>query len=67
MEIKNKLMVTRGAEGGEERGTEGEGLSRNMYKGPVDKDNGGGGGLNVGGGGVGGRGEWWRKNGDNCN
>ena len=36
MEIKNKLTVTRG-EG--DKGTEGEGSSRNMYKGPMDKDN----------------------------
>ena len=35
MEIKNKLTVTRGEVGG--RNGEGEGFSRNNYKGHVDK------------------------------
>ena len=41
MEIKNKLTVTRG-EGEEANGDggEGEASSRNMFKGPMDKDNG---------------------------
>ena len=48
MEIKNKLTVTRGEAEGGNRGKS----SRNMYKGPMDKDNGDwGSGLNVGGGG----------------
>ena len=38
MEIKNKLAMTRG-EGGEDNRKEGEVSSRNMYKGPTDKDN----------------------------
>ena len=43
MEIKNKLTVTRGeGEGGNWRKKE-KGLSRNMYKGSMDKDNGVGG------------------------
>ena len=33
--------------------------SRNLHKGPMDKDSGGG--LNVGGGGGSGRGEQWGK------
>ena len=35
-EIKNKLTVARG-EGGGDNGGKGEGSSRNMYKGPMDK------------------------------
>ena len=42
MEIKNKLAVTRGEEGGVKWGKEGEGSSRNMYKGPMGKQNKGG-------------------------
>ena len=49
MEIKNKLTVTRGRREGDNR-KEGEGFSRNMYKGPIDKNNRVGGRLNVGGG-----------------
>ena len=41
-EIKNKLTVHRGVGGGGEQGIEGEGSSRNMYKGPMDKANSGG-------------------------
>ena len=40
--------------------------SRNMYKGPTDKDQWERGGLRVGGGGGWGWGESWRKNGDKC-
>ena len=40
--------------------------SRNMYKGSMDKDNGGGGHRMCGVDGQG-RGEQWGKNGDNCN
>ena len=36
MEIKNKLTVTRG-EGERTTGGKGEGASRNIYKGPMDK------------------------------
>ena len=56
MEINNKLTVTRREREGGYWGKEVEGLSRNMYKGPVDKGNGRGKRLN-GGGGVGGVGE----------
>ena len=35
-EIKNKLTVTRGVEGGD-NGDKGKGSSRNMYKGHIDK------------------------------
>ena len=38
MEIKNKLIVTRRDGGGAQQGKEGEGSSRNMYKGLMDKD-----------------------------
>ena len=37
MELKNKLTVTRGEGRGGQRGKEGKGSSRNMYKGPMDK------------------------------
>ena len=37
IEIKNKLTVTRGKRGEGQRGKEGEGSSRNMYKGHMDK------------------------------
>ena len=36
MEIENKLTVTKGGGGGGCRG-KGEGSSKNMYEGPVDK------------------------------
>ena len=39
MEIKNKLAITGREERGGSWGKEGERLSRNMYKGPMDKDN----------------------------
>ena len=39
IEIKNKLTVTRGAGRGGKQRKEGEGPSRNMIKGPRDKDN----------------------------
>ena len=39
MEIKNKLTVSRGNGAGGKRGKEEKGLSRNMCKGPIDKDN----------------------------
>ena len=41
IEIRNKLAVTRGEQGGGLQGKEGEGSSRNMYKGPMDKAKGG--------------------------
>ena len=41
MEIKNRLTVTTEEEEGV-TGKEGEGLSRNMNRGLMDKDNGGG-------------------------
>ena len=41
--------------------------SRNMYKGLKDKDNGIGGGLNVGGGGWVYQGRIMGENGENCN
>ena len=50
MEIKNKLTVTRG-EGGEDnggKGKRGEGSSSNMYKGPMDKAQGGVGSMVAG-------------------
>ena len=37
IEIKNKLTVTRGEEGGGEQGKEVEGSSRNMCEGSMDK------------------------------
>ena len=57
IEIKNKLTVTRGEEGGGERGKEVEGSSRNMYKGPLDKPK----GNRIEGGRweSGARAEWW--------
>ena len=39
MEIKNQLIVTRGEGEGEQKDRGEEGSSRNMYKGPMDKDN----------------------------
>ena len=48
MEIKNKLTVTRGVREGDNGERRGRVKSRNMYKGPKDKDNSGG-GSNVGG------------------
>ena len=46
-------------------GGKGEGFSRNMYKGHVDKAKGGEDrGWEVGMAGV--RGEWWEEKGDNC-
>ena len=42
MEIKDKLTVSGGEQGGGQQWKEGEGPSRNMYKEPMDKDNGGG-------------------------
>ena len=41
--------------------------SRNLYKGPMDKDNLAGGGLNVRGGGWVEQGRVMGENGDNCN
>ena len=41
MEIKNKLTVTRGKGGGDNGGKKGRIESRNMYKEPTDKDEGG--------------------------
>ena len=41
MEIKNKLTVTREEEGGGSWGTRGRVKSRDIYKGLMDKDNGG--------------------------
>ena len=38
MEIKNKLTMTRGRREGDNR-KEGEGFSRNMYRGPIVMDN----------------------------
>ena len=43
MEIKNKLIVMRGRREGITGVRRGRVKSRNMYKGPTDKDNGGGG------------------------
>ena len=63
-EIKNKLTVIRGDGGEGQWGEEGEGSSRNMYKGHMDKANGGRfkgerqGWVR--------RGAWWGENGDNC-
>ena len=37
MEIKNKLTVTRGEEGGKQWGKEGKGSSKSMYKRPMCK------------------------------
>ena len=37
IEIQNKLIVTRGEVGEDNGGEKGEGLSRNMYKGHMDK------------------------------
>ena len=39
MEIKNKLIVTRGEGRGDNREKRGRGNSRNMYKGPMGMDN----------------------------
>ena len=39
MAIKNKLTETRGVSGGDNRERKERVKSRNMYKGPVDKDN----------------------------
>ena len=51
MDIKNKLTEARGEERGGTEERRGRVKSRNMYKGPMDKDNGRGWqGLNVGGG-----------------
>ena len=65
IEIKNKLTVTRGEWGGDNGEGKREGLSRNMYKGHMDKAKGG---LRsrVGGGDGWGGGEWWWGIGDNC-
>ena len=41
MEIKNKLTVTIGVRGRGKWGKEGGESSRNKYKGPMDRDNGG--------------------------
>ena len=41
MEIKNKLTVTRGEVGGNNGRKKGEELSRNIYKGHMDKTKGG--------------------------
>ena len=49
MEIKNKQTVTRGEGEEDNREKGGRVKSRNMYDGPMNKDNEGG-GLNVGGG-----------------
>ena len=40
IEIQNKLIVTRGEVGEDKGGEKGEGLSRNMYKGHMDKTKG---------------------------
>ena len=40
MEIKNRLTVTRGEDGGDSWGKEGKRSSGNMYKGPMDKPKG---------------------------
>ena len=45
-----KILMTRGEGEGDNREIRGRVKSRNMYKGPMDKDKGVG-GLNVGGGG----------------
>ena len=59
------MTVTRGMGGGGWLGKEEEGSPRNMYKGPVNKTQGGSdGGWELGMGG--GRGEWWEENEDNC-
>ena len=60
IEIKNTLTVTRG-DRGEDNGGKGGELSRNMYKGPMDKVKGG-----MLEGRRRGRGVWWSENGDNC-
>ena len=52
--------------GEEDNRKEGEGSSQNMYKGPMDKHNGGG-ELNVGDRGGQGWGRVMGGNGDNCN
>ena len=62
MEIRNKLTVTRGER---VRGLWWKEESRNMYKGHMGKDNGGG-GLNVEDG-VGGQRTVMGGNEDNCN
>ena len=41
MEIKHKQTVTRGEEGEANGGRRGRVKLRDMYKGPIDKDNGG--------------------------
>ena len=61
MEIKNKVTVNR--EGGG-RGIIGEGPSRNMSKGPMDKAKGGR--FESGRQGWVGQRVWWSENGDNC-
>ena len=40
MEVKNKLTVTSGEWGRGQWGEKGEGSSRNMFKGPMDKPKG---------------------------
>ena len=67
MEIKNKLAVTRGEGEGIIGERKGRVKLRNMYKGPKDKDNGVGGGLNVGSGGRAGQGRVTGDDGDNSN
>ena len=65
MEIKNKLTVSRGEGVGVSGERRGRVKSRNMYKGPMDKDKGGR--IECGRGREQGRGEQWGENGDNCN
>ena len=64
MEIKNKLTVTGGEVGGDNRGKR-EGSSRNMHKGHRDKAKRG---ARIEGGRWGwvGWGVWWGENVDNC-
>ena len=57
MEIKKGLTVTRGKGDGVYGGKKGEGSSRNMYKGTMDKPKGLG--FRVGGGYQWSSGEWW--------
>ena len=53
MEIKNKLTVTGGRGRGITEESRGRVKSRNMYKGPMDKGNSGGGRIECG------RWGWW--------
>ena len=62
--VKNKLTVTRGEVGGDNRG-EGGRVYKNSYEGHMDKNMGGGGNREGGGDGWG-DGEEWGKKAENC-